>query len=189
MTPNSSSPPSRPQARNEPDSGIVKAAMYGFTVPGVIPLWAGEGNLPTPEAFARPAAEALLGGETFYTWQRGIPELREALARYHERTFGRGFSPENFFVTSGGMQAIQTIVQMIAGEGDEIVIPTPGLAQLWRHAAHPGLAPRRGADGLPQRPLDARSRPAVRRGHAAHQGHLAQLALQSGGLDGDAARS
>lgn len=114
-----------PQARNEPDSGIVKAAMYGFTVPGVIPLWAGEGNLPTPEAFALPAAEALLRGETFYTWQRGIPELREALARYHERTFGRGFSAENFFVTSGGMQAIQSIVQLIAGEGDEIVIPTP----------------------------------------------------------------
>ncbi len=114
-----------PQARNEPDSGIVKAAMYGFTVPGVIPLWTGEGNQPTPEAFARPAAEALLNGETFYTWQRGIPELREALARYHARSFGRSFDPESFFVTSGGMHAIQTIVQLIAGDGDEIIIPTP----------------------------------------------------------------
>jgi aspartate/methionine/tyrosine aminotransferase len=114
-----------PQARDEPDSGIVKAAMYGFTVPGVIPLWAGEGNLPTPEAFTRPAIAALSGGETFYTWQRGIPELREALARYHARSFGRLFSQENFFVTSGGMQAIQTAVQMIAGEGEEIIIPTP----------------------------------------------------------------
>ena len=112
-------------ARDEPDSGIVKAAMYGFTVPGVIPLWSGEGTAPTPEAFARPAAEALLNGETFYTWQRGIPELRDALARYHARSFGRSFSHENFFVTSGGMAAIQTIVQMIAGEGDEILIPTP----------------------------------------------------------------
>jgi aspartate/methionine/tyrosine aminotransferase len=114
-----------PAARDEPDSGIVRAAMYGFTVPGVIPLWAGEGSTPTPEAFARPAAEALLRGETFYTWQRGIPELREALAAYHRRSFGRGFSHENFFVTSGGMQAIQTIVQMVSGAGDEIVIPTP----------------------------------------------------------------
>jgi aspartate/methionine/tyrosine aminotransferase len=113
------------QARDEPDSGIVKAAMYGFTVPGVIPLWAGEGNQPTPEAFARPAAEALLNGETFYTWQRGIPELREALARYHTRNFGRAFDAENFFVTSGGMHAIQTIVQLITGDGDEIVLPTP----------------------------------------------------------------
>jgi aspartate/methionine/tyrosine aminotransferase len=114
-----------PEARNEPDSGIVKAAMYGFTVPGVIPLWAGEGNLPTPELFARPAAEAMARGETFYTWQRGIPELRDALARYHDRSFGRSFSPENFFVTSGGMHAIETIVRMIAGAGDEIIIPTP----------------------------------------------------------------
>lgn len=114
-----------PQARDEPESGIVKASMYGFTVPGVIPLWSGEGTLPTPEAFSRPASEALFNGETFYTWQSGIPELRAALARYHARSFGRGFSAENFFVTSGGMQAIQTIVQMIAGEGDEILIPTP----------------------------------------------------------------
>ena len=114
-----------PQARNEPDSGIVKAAMYGFTVPGVIPLWSGEGTLKTPEFIARPAIDALLRGETFYTWQRGIPELRQALVRYHERNFCRRFDAENFFVTSGGMQAIQTIVQMVAGEGDEIVIPTP----------------------------------------------------------------
>ena len=112
-------------ARNEPDSGIVKAAMYGMAIPGVIPMWSGEGNVPTPEIFTRPAIDSLLAGETFYTWQRGIPELREALARYHARNFDRAFSHENFFVTSGGMQAIQSIVQMVAGEGDEIVIPTP----------------------------------------------------------------
>ena len=89
-------------ARDEPDSGIVKAAMHGFRQRGVIGLWAGEGTLPTPEPFARAAAESLLRGETFYTWQRGIPELREALARYHTRHFGRGFDAEEFFVTGGG---------------------------------------------------------------------------------------
>ena len=120
-------------AQAEPDSGIVKAAMYGFGRPGVIPLWAGEGNLPTPEAFCKPAAESLLKGETFYTWQRGIPELREALARYHTRHFGRDFSSENFFVTGGGMQAIQTAIQMIAGEDDEVIIPSPA----WPNYAGP----------------------------------------------------
>ena len=69
-----------PQARDEPDSGIVAAAMYGMARTGVIPLWSGEGNVPTPAAFAQPAIDSLLRGETFYTWQRGIPELREALA-------------------------------------------------------------------------------------------------------------
>ncbi|MFN0192642.1 MAG: pyridoxal phosphate-dependent aminotransferase [Aestuariivirga sp.] len=122
-----------PQARDEPDSGIVRAAMYGFAKQGVIPLWSGEGNLPTPETFSRPASEALARGETFYTWQRGIPELRDALARYHARHFSRAFDAENFYVTGGGMQAIQTAIQMIAGEGDEIILPTPA----WPNYAGP----------------------------------------------------
>jgi aspartate/methionine/tyrosine aminotransferase len=122
-----------PQSRNEPDSGIVKAAMYGFAKPDVIRLWAGEGNLPTPEPFSRAASEALARGETFYTWQRGIPELRDALARYHTRHFSRAFEAGNFFVTGGGMQAIQTAIQMIAGEDDEIILPTPA----WPNYAGP----------------------------------------------------
>jgi aspartate/methionine/tyrosine aminotransferase len=122
-----------PQAQAEPESGIVAAAMYGFTKPGIIPFWSGEGNLPTPEAFARPATESLLKGETFYTFQGGLPELRDALARYHTRHFGRAFDAGNFLVTGGGMQAIQTAIQMIAGEGDEIIIPTPA----WPNYAGP----------------------------------------------------
>jgi aspartate aminotransferase len=120
-------------SREEPDSGIITAVNHGFSRPHVIRLWAGEGNVPTPELFCRAANESLLRGETFYTLQGGIPELREALARYHDRHFAHHFSPENFFVTSGGMQAIQTIIQMIAADGDEIVLPTPA----WPNYAGP----------------------------------------------------
>jgi aspartate/methionine/tyrosine aminotransferase len=112
-------------SRDEPDSGIITAAHHGMHRSDVIPVWSGEGNVPTPEPFCRAAIESLLGGETFYTWQRGIPPLREALARYHTRHYGRSFDAENFCVTGGGMQAIQTVIQMIAGEGDEIIVPTP----------------------------------------------------------------
>jgi aspartate/methionine/tyrosine aminotransferase len=122
-----------PQARDEPTSGIVAAARYGWNRADVIPLWSGEGNLPTPEAFTRPVAESLARGETFYTWQRGIPELRDALARYHTRHYGRTYSPDNFYVTGGGMQAIQTALQMILGAGDEILIPSPA----WPNYAGP----------------------------------------------------
>jgi aspartate/methionine/tyrosine aminotransferase len=120
-------------SRNEPDSGIISAVNHGIGRADIIPVWSGEGNVPTPEAFCRPAIESLLRGETFYTWQRGIPPLREALARYHTRHYGRKFDPETFFVTGGGMQAIQTIIQMIAGEGDEIILPTPA----WPNYAGP----------------------------------------------------
>jgi len=115
----------RPEARNAPESGIVEVVNHGRLKPGLIPLWVGEGDLSTPSFIADAAARSLAAGETFYTWQRGIPELREALARYHQRLYGRPFSPESFYVTGSGMQSVQIAVRMIAGPGDEILIPTP----------------------------------------------------------------
>jgi aspartate/methionine/tyrosine aminotransferase len=72
---------SQPPRHQAPESGIVAVVNHGRLKPGLIPLWAGEGDEPTPDFISRPAAEALLAGETFYTWQRGIPELRQALVR------------------------------------------------------------------------------------------------------------
>jgi aspartate/methionine/tyrosine aminotransferase len=121
----------RAQARAAPDSGIVEVMNHGRSREGVIPLWAGEGDMPTPAFITEAATRALAAGETFYTWQRGIPELRAALARYHARVYGRDFSPEEFFVTGSGMQAIQIALAMTAGVGDEVLIPTP----TWPNAA------------------------------------------------------
>lgn len=115
----------RPAARNLPESKIVTVFSYGRNKQGIIPMWAGEGDLPTPAFISDAASKALANGETFYTYQRGLPELRQSLARYHQRLYGREFSPEQFFVVGGGMQAIQMSMQMIAGEGAEVVVPTP----------------------------------------------------------------
>jgi len=115
----------RREARDAPESGIVGVMTYGRGRDGLIPLWAGEGDLPTPDFICAAANRSLQAGETFYTWQRGIPELRAALARYHSRHFGRPFSAERFFVTGGGMQAIQIAIAAVAGHGDEAIVPTP----------------------------------------------------------------
>ena len=115
----------RTEARDAPESGIVEVFNYGRTREGLIPLWVGEGDLPTPAFISDAAAKSLRDGETFYTYQRGLPELRAALARYHQRVYGRAFDPERFFVTSGGMPAIQMAIRMISGTGDEVIVPTP----------------------------------------------------------------
>jgi aspartate/methionine/tyrosine aminotransferase len=113
------------EAREAPESGIVEVFNYGRGRAGLIPLWAGEGDLPTPDFICEAAVRSLRAGETFYTWQRGLPELRAALGAYHARQFGRVFAPERFYVTGGGMQAIQIAVAAVAGAGDEVIVPTP----------------------------------------------------------------
>ena len=115
----------RPEALDAPESGIVEVVNYGREKPGLTPLWVGEGDLPTPAFIAEAAARSLAAGETFYTYQRGLPELRNAIARYLTDLYGRAFDPEEIFVTGSGMHAIQLAVRLLAGAGDEVVLPTP----------------------------------------------------------------
>jgi aspartate/methionine/tyrosine aminotransferase len=119
----------RPEAASSPASGITDVFKHGFGKPGLIPLWAGEGDLPTPPMITEAAARSLAAGETFYTLSKGIPPLRNALATYHDRLygglFGKPFVPDRFFVTGSGMQAIQLAIRLVAGNGDEVLVPTP----------------------------------------------------------------
>ena len=133
----------RIEAVNAPESGIVAVMNHGRRAGGVLPLWAGEGDLPTPDFIRAAAVEAIGAGETFYTWQRGIPELRDALARYHNRHFVPWTTSENFFVTGSGMQAIQIALQAIAGNGDEVIFLSPAWPNF---AAAAGIA---GATAVP----------------------------------------
>ncbi|MGD9915394.1 MAG: pyridoxal phosphate-dependent aminotransferase [Rhizobiaceae bacterium] len=131
----------RAEARLAPESGIVAVMNHGRGRPGLIPLWAGEGDLPTPAFIGEAAARSLAAGETFYTWQRGIPELREALSRYYGRHFGRTFQPEEFLVTGSGMHAIQLALDAVAGAGDEVVYTGPAWPNLAAAAGVAGAKP------------------------------------------------
>ncbi len=130
-----------PRALNAPESGIVELVNYARGRDGLIPLWVGEGDLPTPGFISGAAMAALEAGETFYTWQRGIPKLRQALSRYYERHFGRALSPEHFYVVGSGMQAIQLTLQAIASPGDDIVYLTPAWPNLAAAAEIAGVRP------------------------------------------------
>ncbi|CAN7160653.1 pyridoxal phosphate-dependent aminotransferase [Rhizobium sp. LjRoot258] len=114
-----------PRAVQAPESGIVEVVNYARGRDGLLPLWVGEGDLPTPEFISRAAMDALSGGETFYTYQRGIPELRQALSDYYARHFDITLPVEHFYVTGSGMQAIQIAVQALTSPGDELVYLTP----------------------------------------------------------------
>ena len=108
-----------------PTSGIVDVFNYGRDKPGLVPLWVGEGDRSTPDFICEAAARSFRDGETFYTHQRGIPALREAIARYLGDLYGKSLSPERFFVTIGGMHALQLAMRIVSGPGDEVIVPTP----------------------------------------------------------------
>ena len=116
---------SRAVADDLSDTPIAEVAMSVFGDPEVVPLWFGEGDLVTPQFVREAAAQGLQAGETFYTWQRGIPELRAALGAYTERLYGIKCSADRISVTTGGMQAILLSCQLLLDPGDNIVIVSP----------------------------------------------------------------
>ncbi|HYR67497.1 MAG TPA: pyridoxal phosphate-dependent aminotransferase, partial [Reyranella sp.] len=107
------------------ETPISEVAMSVFGDPEVIPLWFGEGDLVTPDFVREAAASGLQAGETFYTWQRGIPELRAALSAYTERLYGIDCPVDRISVTTGGMQAILLSCQLLLDPDDNIVIVSP----------------------------------------------------------------
>ena len=107
------------------ETPIAEVSMSVFGDPEVVPLWFGEGDLVTPDFVRDAAAKGLQAGETFYTWQRGIPELRAALSAYTERLYGVKCPVDRVTVTTGGMQAILLSCQLLLDPGDNIVIVSP----------------------------------------------------------------
>ena len=117
--------PIRPQIEELEDSKIVDVWRRGFGKPGVIMMGVGEGDLPTPKFIADAAYQAMIGGETFYTYKRGIPELRKSLAGYHKRHWAVDIADERIAVTSAGMNAMIIIMEMALGAGDNMVAVSP----------------------------------------------------------------
>ncbi|HEY1329039.1 MAG TPA: pyridoxal phosphate-dependent aminotransferase [Casimicrobiaceae bacterium] len=105
-------------------SQIRAVANAGIGDPDVLAFWFGEPDAVTPEFIRAAAAESLARGETFYTQNFGLPELREAIARYVTELHGP-VACERIAVTASGMSALMVAVQALVGAGDRVVAVTP----------------------------------------------------------------
>lgn len=117
--------PIRPEIEALETSQIAQVWELGFGREGLIPLWVGEGDRPTPAFICDAATRAMQEGRTFYTHKRGLPALRSALADYSEGLYGRAVDVERVTITSSGMNGILIVLQAIAGPGDKVVVVTP----------------------------------------------------------------
>ncbi len=117
--------PLRPEIQSIETSGIAQVFELGFGRDKLIPLWVGEGDLPTPAFICDAASAALRAGETFYAQKRGLPELREAIADYGNRLYGTALEAARISVTGSGMNAIMMTLQAMVRPGDRVAVVTP----------------------------------------------------------------
>ena len=105
-------------------SKIREVANAGMGRDDVLAFWFGESDEVTPEVVRQAAIESLQRGETFYAHNLGLPELREAIARYTS-ALHPAVEASRIAVTSGGVSALMLAVQALVDAGDEVIAVTP----------------------------------------------------------------
>ena len=109
-----------------PPSRIRELAEIAMSMDGVLRLYFGESNLPTPEYIKQAAVRAMEQGYTFYTENAGLPSLRRAIAGYYQRVQGVALDPaEEIVVTASGVQGLNLAIRCMLDPGDEALVLTP----------------------------------------------------------------
>ena len=89
-------------------------------------LHLGEPDFDTPAHIIAAAEEALRGGWTHYTADRGLPKLRELIAAEIQKETGAEYRFEDeILVTAGGQAALHTAVMGLVNPGDEVILLAP----------------------------------------------------------------
>jgi aspartate aminotransferase len=105
-------------------SGIRK--FFQAAKPGSISLALGQPDFDTPEHIKKAAIQAINEGKTGYTFNAGLPELRDALSKKLRNENGVKYHPDQIIVTAGAGEALFVAIQALVNPGDRVLIPDPG---------------------------------------------------------------
>lgn len=109
-----------------PNSAIRKIFDMCEGVDDLVKFTVGEPDFPTPKRIINAAIAALERGETKYTSNRGVLELRNAIAETAKKKKHIEADPlTEIIVTNGGMQALYFAMHTLTNPGDEIIIGSP----------------------------------------------------------------
>ncbi len=106
-------------------SRIRELADIAMSMDGVLRLYFGESNQPTPQYIKDAAIRALNEGYTFYTENAGLPSLRRAIAAKYEEIHGVPLDWKNVVITASGVQALNVSIRCVLDPGDEAIVLTP----------------------------------------------------------------
>ena len=115
-----------PSIERVPYSGIRELAEIAMSMDGVLRLYFGESNLPTPDYIKDAAERAIREGHTFYTENAGLPSLRRAIAESYRKLHQVEIDPAGeIVVTASGVQALNVAIRSTLDPGDEALVLTP----------------------------------------------------------------
>lgn len=114
----------RPAVRALSASKIRELFNAGLGRTDLLTFWVGEPDEPTPEFIRQAGMDSIAAGETFYTHNLGIPEIREALADYLGKLH-TGFLGREAVVTSAGVNALMLATQLLVEPGERVVEVVP----------------------------------------------------------------
>src|SRR5215470_17705720 len=115
-----------PSVENVPHSRIRELAEIAMSMDGVLRLYFGESNLPTPEYIKRAAVRAMEDGFTYYTENAGLPSTRRAIANYYRKLQSVELDPaREIVITASGVQALNLGIRCTLDPGDEALVLTP----------------------------------------------------------------
>jgi aspartate aminotransferase len=111
---------------NVPHSRIRELADIAMSMDGVLRLYFGESNLPTPDYIKQAAIRALRDGYTFYTENAGLASLRRAIAENYRRLHAVELdATSEIVVTASGVQALNMGIRCALDPGDQALVLTP----------------------------------------------------------------
>jgi len=109
-----------------PPSRIRELANIALEMDGVLRLYFGESNRPTPDFIKKATVKALEEGFTYYTHNAGLLSLRTAIADQYHRLHQVVVDPMSEVVaTTSGVQALNVAIRCVLDPGDEALILTP----------------------------------------------------------------
>lgn len=107
-------------------SGIRKFFDAASEMTDVISLGVGEPDFDTPWHIREEGIYFLEQGNTFYTSNSGLMELREEISNYSKRKIGVEYDPATeILVTVGGSEAIDLTFRAMLNPGDEVAYIEP----------------------------------------------------------------
>lgn len=109
-----------------PPSGIRRFFDLAASRKDAISLGVGEPDFKTPYLIRDAAINSLVDGETQYTANRGLIELRREIALYLSGRYQISYQPEDeILVTIGASEAIDLALRALISDGDEVLVPDP----------------------------------------------------------------